>query len=411
MARTKLEFAGSENLNIAALLETPTEAPRAFVLFAHCFTCSKDTLAASRIARALVANGFGVLRFDFTGLGNSEGEFSNSNFSSNIADLISAADYLRDNYMAPSILIGHSLGGAAVLAGAGKIPELKGVVTIGAPSDPEHVVKQFSCDISAIEAQGKATVELGGRQFTIKKQFLDDLKTYQLSDEIASLKKALLIFHAPLDATVSIKEAEKIYSHAKHPKSFVSLDGADHLLSRAEDAEYVAKVITAWASRYITVAESNNNGAAKSQRPTIKKGHVLIEEKNKNFTREVFADTHQWIADEPTSFGGADLGPDPYEHLLAALGACTSMTIRMYAKRKNIALESVSVELSHTREHASDCDACEASTQVIDVLQREVKLVGDLSVEEREKLLLIADKCPVHKTLHGDIDIKTVEVS
>lgn len=406
MARTKLEFAGSDDLNIAALLETPAGAPSAFVLFAHCFTCGKDMVAASRIARALVANGFGVLRFDFTGLGNSEGEFSNSNFSSNIADLISAADYLRDNYMAPSILIGHSLGGAAVLAGAGQIPELKGVVTIGAPSDPEHVVKQFSCDISSIEAQGKAEVELGGRKFTIKKQFLDDLKTYQLSDEIASLKKALLIFHAPLDATVSIKEAEKIYSHAKHPKSFVSLDGADHLLSRAEDAEYVAKVITAWASRYITVSEP-----IKNQRPTIKKGHVLIEEKNKNFTREVFADTHQWFADEPTSFGGADLGPDPYEHLLAALGACTSMTIRMYANRKNIALESVSVELSHTREHASDCEACDTSSHVIEVLQREVKLVGNLSVEEREKLLLIADKCPVHKTLHGDIDIKTVELT
>ena len=406
MSRTKLEFTGSDNLNIAALLETPDAAPKAFVLFAHCFTCGKDMVAASRISRALVVNGFGVLRFDFTGLGNSEGEFSNSNFSSNIADLISAADYLRDNYSAPALLIGHSLGGAAVLAGAGQIPELKGVVTIGAPADPDHVVKQFSCDINTIETSGKVEVELGGRKFTIKKQFLDDLKTYQLSDEIASLKKALLIFHAPLDETVSIKEAEKIYSHAKHPKSFVSLDNADHLLSKAEDAEYVANIITAWASRYITVSEP-----VKLTRPTIEKGHILITEKNKKFTRDVFADNHQWFADEPTSSGGADLGPDPYEHLLAALGACTSMTIRMYPNRKNIALDSVSVELSHTREYARDCEDCEVSTQLIEVLQREVTLVGNLSDEERKKLLLIADKCPVHKTLHGDIDIKTIDVS
>ncbi len=405
MSRIKLEFLGSDDLKIAALLDMPDEAPAAFVLFAHCFTCGKDIMAASRISRALMEKGFAVLRFDFTGLGSSEGDFANSNFSSNVQDLVAAADYLREHYMAPSILIGHSLGGAAVLAGAGAIPEVKGVVTIGAPSDPLHVAKQFSCDIGIIEVEGKAEVKLAGREFTIKKQFLDDLKTHQLNEKIASLKKALLIFHSPIDQTVSIKEAEKIYLNAKHPKSFVSLDNADHLLSKIEDAEYVATTITAWASRYITVPLQAN-----VSRPPVEKGYLLVEEKNKKFTREMFSDTHQWFADEPVAFGGSDLGPDPYEHLLASLGACTSMTIRMYANRKKLPLDDVSVELSHSRQHVDDCEHCEDKDKTIEVLERKISFKGNLSAEQREKLLLIADKCPVHKTLHGNLDITTVEV-
>ena len=249
--RIKLEFQGTDGLTIAGLLEVPDIEPIAYALFAHCFTCSKDIAAASRIARALVAKGYAVLRFDFTGLGNSDGDFANSNFSSNTQDLVYAADYLREHYLAPSLIIGHSLGGAAVLAAAKFIPETKGVVTIGAPSDPHHVAKQFACNLETIETQGQAEVSLGGRLFTIKKQFLDDLSNHDQENNISQLKKALLVFHSPIDQTVSINEAEKIYRYAKHPKSFISLDNADHLLTRAPDSEYVANTIAAWASRYI----------------------------------------------------------------------------------------------------------------------------------------------------------------
>ncbi len=400
--RSKLEFPGTDGLKIAALLEAPAASPGAFALFAHCFTCGKDIAAASRISRALVAKGYGVLRFDFTGLGSSDGDFANSNFSSNVQDLVFAADYLRENYLAPSLLIGHSLGGAAVLSAAAKLPEVSGVVTIGAPSDPHHVLKQFACDIDTIEKQGEATVSLAGRTFKIKKQFLDDLENQQQNELIRKLKKALLVFHSPLDQTVSINEAESIYRTAKHPKSFVSLDDADHLLSRAKDAEYVAATIAAWASRYI-----KDVVAPADEQTNVPKGHVQVDEKNKKFTRSVISDTHAWLADEPTQLGGSDLGPDPYEHLLASLGTCTSMTIRMYANRKKIPLDHVSVAISHSREHLTDCESCESESEKIEVLDRQVTLLGNLSEEQRQRLLEIADRCPVHKTLVGKLDIRT----
>ncbi|MEH6591799.1 MAG: bifunctional alpha/beta hydrolase/OsmC family protein [Halioglobus sp.] len=404
--RTKLEFPGSDGLAIAGLLEMPEDNPHAFALFAHCFTCGKDVVAASRIARALVARGYAVLRFDFTGLGGSDGDFANSNYSSNVADLVHAADYLREQYRAPALLIGHSLGGAAVLAAAESIPEAVGVVTIGAPADPEHVTKQFACDISAIETKGIAEVNLAGRPFTIKKQFLDDLEAQNQGDKIAHLNKALLVMHSPIDLMVSINEAEKIYTTAKHPKSFISLDDADHLLTKAHDSEYVAATIAAWASRYVTGAD----GSASDTTTPITKGNVVVTEKNRRFTRTVMSDSHVWLADEPSSSGGDDLGPDPYEHLLAALGTCTSMTIRMYANRKKIALDSVSVELRHSREHAADCHDCESEPKKIDVLEKWVSLKGTLSDQERSRLLEIADRCPVHQTLHGELDIRTTAI-
>ncbi|MEH6651105.1 MAG: bifunctional alpha/beta hydrolase/OsmC family protein [Motiliproteus sp.] len=404
--RIKLEFPGSDGLIIAGLLELPEENPQAFALLAHCFTCGKDIAAASRIARSLVGKGYAVLRFDFTGLGSSDGDFANSNFSSNVADLVHAADYLREHYRAPALLIGHSLGGAAVLAAAAAVPEASGVVTIGAPSSPEHVTQQFSCDIEAIERDGVADVSLAGRTFTIKKQFLDDLATQNQPEKIAGLKKALLIFHSPLDQTVSIGEAERIYRTAKHPKSFVSLGDADHLLSKAQDAEYVAATIAAWSTRFISAPDT-----AVQRSSSLTKGHVMVAEKNKQFTRTVLSDTHVWLADEPTAVGGDDLGPDPYEHLLAALGTCTSMTIRMYANRKNIHLDDVTVELSHNRQHVKDCEMCDDEPRMIEVLNRFVTLRGKLSDQQRQRLLEIADRCPVHRTLHSELTVKTTLIN
>ena len=400
--RTKLEFPGADGQKLAGLLETPDSSPQSFALFAHCFTCGKDVVSASRIARALVARGYAVLRFDFTGLGGSDGDFANSSFSSNVGDLVNAADYLREHYQAPSLLIGHSLGGAAVLAAAHAIEEVKGVVTIGAPADPQHVVKQFACDIDKINQAGAAEVQLAGRPFTIKKQFLDDLANQYQFEKIARLKRALLVFHSPVDATVSIKEAEKIYRSAKHPKSFVSLDDADHLLTRARDAEYVATTIAAWASRYIA-GPSN----IKSEVGAVTSGHVMVAEKNKKFTRTVIADSHVWLADEPVAVGGLDLGPDPYEHLLAALGTCTSMTIRMYANFKKLPLDDVTVSLSHDREHVTDCENCDEAPRKIEVIDKTITLKGDLGEEQRQRLLEIADRCPVHQTLKGDLKIRS----
>ena len=247
--RTKVEFP-SQGEFLAGLLETPEQTARAYVLFAHCFTCGKDVAAASRISRFLVQHGFAVFRFDFTGLGNSDGDFANTNFSSNTEDLLSAAHFLEQNYEAPQLLIGHSLGGAAVLAMAAQLPKVKGVVTIGAPYEASHVIHNFDAHLETIEQSGSAKVSLGAREFTIKKQFLDDLRN-QTTEHIQHLNKALLVLHSPVDLTVDISDAEKIYKAAKHPKSFVSLDTADHLLSKSIDNEYVAQTISGWASRYI----------------------------------------------------------------------------------------------------------------------------------------------------------------
>ncbi|MPZ11375.1 MAG: alpha/beta fold hydrolase [Kiloniellaceae bacterium] len=399
----KVTFIGSGGENLAARLDLPQGPPRAFALFAHCFTCNKDVFAAARIAGGLAERGIAVLRFDFTGLGASDGDFANTNFSSNVEDLVRAADFLRDSYEAPKLLIGHSLGGAAVLAAAGRVPEAQAVATIAAPADPAHVAAHFTEVRAEIEAAGEAEVLLVGRPFRIKKQFLEDIETQKLDAALAGLRKALMVFHAPRDATVGIDNASRIFLAAKHPKSFVSLDDADHLLSRKSDAIYVAEVLAAWADRYLGEAET-------APAPPVPAGRVVVEETGEGkFTQRVAVGAHVLRADEPQSAGGLDSGPSPYDFLLAGLGACTSMTLRLYAERKGLALEKTRVTLSHARIHAEDCATCETKEGKIDRIERVIEMTGDLSAEERRRLLEIADKCPVHRTLRSEILIDTAE--
>ena len=400
----KVTFPGAEGQLLAARLDRPAEEPKAYALFAHCFTCAKDVFAASRISGALAERGIGVLRFDFTGLGASEGEFANTNFSSNIADLRAAAAHLRRTARAPAILIGHSLGGAAVLAATPAIPEARAVVTIGAPCDPAHVLHLLGERRADIETRGVAGVELGGRRFTITRQFIDDITEQNLLTVVHDMRRALLLFHAPRDQIVGIDNASRLFRAAMHPKSFVSLDDADHLLSRREDAVYVAEVVAAWASRYLGVRESSPLVAETA----LAAGTVLVEESGEGtFAQSVSVGRHRLHADEPLAYGGNDSGPGPYDYLLAALGACTSMTIRMYAERKGIALRRIAVRLRHDRVHAQDCADCQTKEGKIDRIDREIDLVGDLDEATRSRLLEIADKCPVHRTLRGEILVRT----
>ncbi|MEO1067037.1 MAG: bifunctional alpha/beta hydrolase/OsmC family protein [Pseudomonadota bacterium] len=399
----KITFPGSQDAELAGRLDIPTGPIRAFALFAHCFTCSKDIFAAKRIASELSAQGIAVLRFDFTGLGSSDGEFSNTNFSSNIQDLLSAVDFLRDHYEAPSILIGHSLGGAAVISAAPHIPEVKAVATIGAPADAHHVVHNFGAHLDEIETKGEAELQLAGRPFKIKKQFIDDLKKTSVTESAARMKKALMVMHAPTDATVGIENAGDIFSAAKHPKSFVSLDNADHLLTRAEDASYAATVIAAWVSRFIGGEET-----ADINHP----GGVLVSETGQGkFQNAVRAGKHHLMADEPMKVGGLDTGPGPYDYLAAALGACTSMTLRMYADFKKIDLGRVSVEVNHGKVYAEDCHDCSedliAKGGKIDRFERKITVEGALSDDMTAKVLEIADKCPVHRTLEKGAKVAT----
>jgi putative redox protein len=400
MPSTAVHFPGADGSRLAARLDLPEGAPRAYALFAHCFTCSKDTLAAVRISAALAAAGFAVLRFDFTGLGGSAGEFANTSFSSNIGDLAAAADWLRAHHAAPQLLVGHSFGGAAVLAAAARIPESLAVATIGAPFDPAHVGKLFAPARAEIEAAGEAEVELGGRRFRVRRQFLEDIAAQRQREAVAGLRRALLIFHSPADTTVEISNAAEIFMAAKHPKSFVSLDRADHLLTRREDAAYVAAVLAAWASRYLPDrAAASEVGAP---------GLVQVTEAGTGkFAQEVVIGRHRLIADEPAAVGGSDLGPSPYDLLLAGLGACTAMTLRMYAEHRKLPLEKVSVALRHDKIHAADCADCETKEGKIDRIERVVDLRGPLDDGQRKRLLEIADKCPVHRTLHSNVLIDT----
>ena len=400
MPAERFDFPNASGERLAALIDRPAGAPRAFALFAHCFTCGKDIRAARRIAEGLTARGIAVLRFDFTGIGASEGEFANTHFSSNVADLVAAANHLRQVERAPALLIGHSLGGAAVLAAAGDVPEAHAVVTIAAPADPSHVTGLLKERVDEIRARGEVEVTLAGRPFRIRREFLDDVAEQRLDERIAKLRTALLVLHAPGDAIVGIDNASHIFLAAKHPKSFVSLADADHLLSNPRDAAYVADVIAAWAGRYLDMEAATEAAATEPGAVTV------TETRTGKFQQTITAGRHTLIADEPVDVGGLDSGFGPYDLLLAGLGACTSMTLRLYADRKQLPLERVSVKLAHSRIHAADCETCETKEGMLDRIDKEITVAGPLDENARTRLLEIAEKCPVNRTLKSEIDIR-----
>ncbi len=397
MRKIEVSFKNSNSQSLKGILELPTnQEPHNFALFAHCFTCNKNFHAPTNISRSLASEGYGVLRFDFTGLGESEGEFEDTNFSGNVEDLIAAASFLESEYKAPSLLIGHSLGGAAALYAAKKMKSVKCITTINTPSKLEHVQKHFSSSMDEIESKGFASVNIGGRSFKIKKHFVDDLKANKDSNELSELDKSLLILHSPQDNIVSIKHAEELYIAARHPKSFITLDGADHMLSDKKDSIYAGKVIGTWASKYINLPE----------RKELETDHeVMANLGSEGYTTHIIAGNHNLLADEPKSIGGEDLGPTPYELLSSGLAACTSMTIQMYARRKEWNLENVETHINYSKKHAIDCENCENDSAKIDTFEREIVIKGDLDDSKLDKLMEIADKCPVHKTLSSKIQI------
>ncbi|RPJ76555.1 MAG: OsmC family protein [Desulfobacteraceae bacterium] len=402
MQLQKFEFTGGAGQKLAALLDLPLDGtPLAYALFAHCFTCSKDVKAVYHISRALTRERIAVLRFDFTGLGESGGDFADTSFLSNIEDLVAAARFLESRFEGPALLIGHSWGGAAVVQAAPAIPSCRAVVSIAAPADPRHVARTLGPAAETIAAAGEAEVTISGRSFTLRKKFLDDLKNIDPEAAIRNLGRALLVMHSPIDDVVGIENAARIFQSARHPKSFVSLDQADHLLSNRADSLYAGAVIAAWAKRYITPP------AAERTEASPRDNRIAARTGPGGFLTEIQVNRHSLVADEPAAVGGTDQGPTPFDLLVAALGACTSMTLRMYADRKGWPLEAASVRLTHAKIHASDCESCEIKEGMLDRIEREIEIEGPLDDEQRQRLLQIADRCPVHRTLTSEVEIKT----
>ena len=399
----QVRFRSSTGAELAGRLHLPDAgSPRAHALFAHCFTCTKNVMAAVNIAEALCLEGIAVLRFDFTGLGQSEGEFADTHFSSNVQDLLDAADYLKQEHQAPDILVGHSLGGTAMLSAAHRIGSAVAVATIGSPADAGHVLHLLEDDLPAIEEHGEAIVRLAGREFRIRSDFVEDVRSQSVRDGIRGLRKALLVMHSPIDEVVPVEEAASIYRSALHPKSFISLDNADHMLSRVDDSLYAGHVLAAWASRFIHDPDEVVEPAV------YHTGHVVVAGRPEDIFRvAINADGHRLVGDEPEKYGGTDTGPSPYDLLSAALASCTVMTLNMYARRKRLPLESVRVDVQHGKIHAEDCLDCQSESGKIDRFVRTIHLRGDLSDEQRRRLLEIADRCPVHRSLHGEIDIRS----
>ena len=400
MSSENITFENSRGEKLSARIELPiAQKPHNFVIFAHCFTCNKNFRAVRYITRALTAEGFGVLSFDFTGLGMSEGDFADTTFSSSVDDLICAAIYLKENYVPPTLIVGHSLGGAAVILAASKFDDIKAVVTIGTPSAPQHVMNLLKSSIEEIEEKGVAEVNIGGRPFTVKKEFIDDLDNQNLLGIVKDMRKSFLFLHSPQDMIVGIENAAELYQAVKHPKSFISLDGADHLLSNEKDACYAGDVIANWAKRYIEIPEPKELST---------KSHIVAYlDTNEKFTTHIKADQHSLIADEPKSFGGNDFGASPYQLIASGLAACTVMTLRMYAERKKWDLQEVYCHIRHDKTHLEDCRDCENPKSKIDKFTRELELIGNLDDEQKQRLLEIADKCPVHRTLESIVQIET----
>ncbi|QDX26925.1 OsmC family protein [Sphingomonas suaedae] len=397
MRSESISFRNADGIELAGALDLPPGKPRAFALFAHCFSCSSQSHAAKRIAQALTLHGIATLRFDFTGLGISGGEFADSHFAANVDDLKQAARYLSDKWRAPTVLIGHSLGGTAVIAAAGDLPSIKAVVTIGAPFDPAHVLQHFGSSIDEIEQVGEADVTIAGRTFTVRKDFLDAAREQDQGRRLAELKCALLVMHSPVDEIVGIDNAREIFEAARHPKSFLSLDGADHLLTEKRDGEQAATLIASWAERYLGLAD---------EVAIELEGSVQVRSTDGKFLQDVVAGEHRFVADEPVRLGGWNAGPTPYDLLLASLGTCTAMTIKMFAAREKIPLEDVSIGLRHDRVHGEDCEANQGK---IERITRHVELTGSLSDDQRKQLIAIADRCPVHHTLTSDLRIETLD--
>jgi len=401
--KKKITFDNRRSQTLAGVLHTPPGGPaRAFAVFAHCFTCTKNSKAAVQISEALAAEGIEVLRFDFTGLGQSEGDFSDTHFSSNVDDLVDAAAFMATRGKPPSLLIGHSLGGTAVLAAAHEVDSAVAVATIGSPANASHVLHLLDKDLQQIESEGHATVRLAGRPFGINRDFVEDARTQSVCEDLHKLRKALLVMHSPVDEVVSINQAAHIYTQAKHPKSFISLDDADHLLTRDRDSRYVAMILAQWASRYVDREIRESVEARHIPGATVVQG-----ESGEGFLVSVNANGHRLLADEPEQQGGTDLGPTPYDLLGAALASCTVMTLNFFARREKLPLEQVETSVRHERIHAVDCADCESKNGRIDHFTRDIVLRGGLDEEQRALLLKIADRCPVHRTLENEIKISS----